>query len=64
MNEELNRRLEEVTMQVQVLLAEKKPVDELIGKVSGLQNDLHHLQQDFTMIKDNVTSELAVLEGT
>eukprot|EP00975_Prorocentrum_lima_P030704 6441003-Prorocentrum_lima.AAC.1 len=51
-------------MQVQVLLAERKPVEELLGKITGLQNDLHHLQPDFTMMRNTVTSGLAVLEGT
>eukprot|EP00975_Prorocentrum_lima_P065767 12905375-Prorocentrum_lima.AAC.1 len=64
MNEEFNRRLEEVTIQVQVLMAERKTVEELLGKVIGLQHDLHHPQQDFTLMKDSATSELAVLEGT
>eukprot|EP00975_Prorocentrum_lima_P052579 11018939-Prorocentrum_lima.AAC.1 len=45
-------------------MAERKPVEELLGHMTGLQHDLHHLQQDFTMMKDNVTSELTVLEGT
>eukprot|EP00975_Prorocentrum_lima_P007431 1594324-Prorocentrum_lima.AAC.1 len=64
MNEVLNRRVEEVMMQVQVLMTERRPVEELLGTVTGLKNDLHRLQQDFTMMRDNVTSELAVLEGT
>eukprot|EP00975_Prorocentrum_lima_P049088 10274284-Prorocentrum_lima.AAC.1 len=51
-------------MQVQVLMTEREPVGELLGTVTGLRNDLHHLQQDFTLMRDNVTSELVVLEGT
>eukprot|EP00975_Prorocentrum_lima_P026835 5640675-Prorocentrum_lima.AAC.1 len=51
-------------MQVQVLMTEREPVGELLGIMTGLKKELHHLQQDVTMMKDNVTSELAVLEGT
>eukprot|EP00975_Prorocentrum_lima_P012363 2620515-Prorocentrum_lima.AAC.1 len=29
-----------------------------------MKEDLHHLQHDFTMMKDNMASELSVLEGT
>eukprot|EP00975_Prorocentrum_lima_P019235 4048864-Prorocentrum_lima.AAC.1 len=50
-------------MQVQALMTEREPVGELLGTMTGLKNELHHLQQDFTIMKDNVISELAVLEG-
>eukprot|EP00975_Prorocentrum_lima_P004581 994480-Prorocentrum_lima.AAC.1 len=36
----------------------------MIGNVAGMKQYLHHLQQDFTMMKDNMASELSVLEGT
>eukprot|EP00975_Prorocentrum_lima_P036787 7739622-Prorocentrum_lima.AAC.1 len=45
-------------------MTERGPVGELIGTATGMERDLHHLQQDFTRMKDTVTSELAVLEGT
>eukprot|EP00975_Prorocentrum_lima_P005518 1196056-Prorocentrum_lima.AAC.1 len=45
-------------------MTERGPVGELTGNVTGTKRDLHHLQQYFTMMKDTVTSELAVLEGT
>eukprot|EP00975_Prorocentrum_lima_P050720 10627354-Prorocentrum_lima.AAC.1 len=63
-SEEINRRLEEMRMQVQVLMTEREPVGILIGDVTGLRRDMHLLQQDFTMIKHNMASELSVLEGT
>eukprot|EP00975_Prorocentrum_lima_P057290 12015869-Prorocentrum_lima.AAC.1 len=44
-------------------MTERGPVGELIGNVTGMKRELHHFQQDFTMMKDTVTSELAVLEG-
>eukprot|EP00975_Prorocentrum_lima_P071428 12937604-Prorocentrum_lima.AAC.1 len=59
MSDGLNKRPEEVTMQVEVLMAERGPVGELMGNVAGVKRDLHHLQQDFTMMKDTMTSELA-----
>eukprot|EP00975_Prorocentrum_lima_P037459 7881454-Prorocentrum_lima.AAC.1 len=45
-------------------MTERGPVGELIGHVTGMERDLHHFQHDFTMMKDSVTSELVVLEGT
>eukprot|EP00975_Prorocentrum_lima_P058327 12241785-Prorocentrum_lima.AAC.1 len=34
MNGELNKRLEEVTLQVQLLMAERTPVEEMLGSIT------------------------------
>eukprot|EP00975_Prorocentrum_lima_P016561 3513686-Prorocentrum_lima.AAC.1 len=51
-------------MHAQILMTERELVGILIGDVTGLKGDQHLLQQDFTMMKDNMASELSVLEGT
>eukprot|EP00975_Prorocentrum_lima_P017547 3705594-Prorocentrum_lima.AAC.1 len=56
-SEELNRRLEDVMMQVHVFVTEREPVGAMIGHVAGMKKDLHHLQQDFTLMQDNMASE-------
>eukprot|EP00975_Prorocentrum_lima_P002551 562455-Prorocentrum_lima.AAC.1 len=45
-------------------MAEKEKTGPLVGEVVGLKRDLSMRQQDLCMLRDNMASELAVLEGT
>eukprot|EP00975_Prorocentrum_lima_P028202 5928991-Prorocentrum_lima.AAC.1 len=58
-----NRHVDELRMQVQALMAEQERTGPLVEGVVGLKSDLSMTQQYFSMMSDNLASELAVLEG-
>eukprot|EP00975_Prorocentrum_lima_P022593 4756079-Prorocentrum_lima.AAC.1 len=45
-------------------MAKSKSVDDVLGKMIRIENELRHLQQDFTVMRNSMASEMTVLEGS